>query len=70
MCYGTLSNNSHFRPISLIKNADATTLAKVKVKLQITDALKVGDQCGNVRLAFIQIAKAACTRLKENTIKT
>lgn len=43
--------------------------SKSTSKLQITDALKVGDQCSNVRLVFIQIAKAACTGLKENTIK-
>lgn len=39
--------------------------SKSTSNLQITDALKVGDQCSNVRLAFIQIAKAACARLKE-----
>ena len=42
--------------------------SKSTSNFQITDALKVGDQCSNVRLAFIQISKAACARLKENTI--
>ena len=38
-------------------------------KLQITDALKVGDQCSNVRLAFIQTAKAACTGSRKTLSK-
>lgn len=49
-------------------------MSKSTSKHQITDvhkkALKSGDQCWNsVILAFIQFAKAACTRLKENTMK-